>query len=123
MATQENTSVSAGQQFFTALLENLLEVPIIGFQQGFGIRPDMILFSGPFGATCAIPRNTIYEPREQAREVVRVKIEASKRAFNDALDSEDIDAVNRFWATNTERAVRETNIGQELLKRSSSRAA
>jgi hypothetical protein len=55
--------------------------------------------------------------------VVRVKIEASKRAFNDALDSEDIDAVNRFWATNTERAVRETNIGQELLKRSSSRAA
>ena len=116
MATQQNTSVSAGEQFFTALLENLLEVPIVGFQQGFGIRPDMILFSGPFGATCAIPRNTIYEPREQAREVVRARIEASKRAFSDVLDSEDIDTVNRFWAANTERAVRETNIGREIEK-------
>jgi broad-specificity NMP kinase len=45
--------------------------------------------------------DTQFEPRERARKIVPQKIAANLDAFNQAVDAESLEAVDRFWRTNT----------------------
>jgi hypothetical protein len=90
---------------------------VLRFQNAFGHASDLILFSGPHGSTLAMPSTLMFETREKARQVVRQKIAASRDAFSRAVDAESLEAVDRFWRTNSAKALRDTNIGGELAKR------
>jgi hypothetical protein len=54
---------------------------VVGVQNGFGIRPDMILFNTPNGSTLAVDYNVLLKDRETARAEVAAKLEASRIAF------------------------------------------
>jgi len=73
MAEQENSN--PGRQLFIDFLEDFLQISFIGFS------PDrtLILFRGPNGSELSVPASTMYEPREQARQVIRAKIAASEK--------------------------------------------
>jgi len=115
-ATKQNISISA-KQLFIDFIEDFLQIKFVGFQKGFGIRPDMILFSGTCGSTLAVPVGTLHEPRERARQIVREKLKANAAAFNQAIDEESVQALDRFFISHSVRAVRETNIGRAIAER------
>ena len=116
-ATKQDSSISA-RQLFVEFLEKHLGIEFQGFQSAFGHGNDLILFAGPCASTLAVPITTMFEPRERAREIVQQKIAASRDAFNQAVDAESLEAVDRFWLANSPamRAVRETHIGRELAR-------
>jgi hypothetical protein len=115
-ATKQNSSISA-KQLFVEFLEDHLGIEFQGFQSAFGHGNDLILFAGPYASTLAVPIISMFEPRERAQQLVQQKISASRDAFNRAIDTESLEAVDRFWRANTGKAVSETNIGRELAKR------
>jgi hypothetical protein len=114
-ARNQSTSISA-KQLFVEFLQDHLGIEFQGFQSAFGHGNDLILFSGPYGSTLTVPITTMFEPRERAREIVQQKIAASRDTFNRAIDGESLEALNRFWRTNTLKAVNKTRIGRELSK-------
>jgi hypothetical protein len=101
--TEQNSSISA-RQLFVDFVEDFLQIKFVGFQKGFGIRPDKILFRGVCGSTLAIPTTTLREPRERARQIVQEKLTENAAAFNRAID--------RFFAAHSLKAVRKTNVGK-----------
>ena len=115
-ATKQDSSISA-KQLFVEFLQDHLGIEFQGFQSAFAHGSDLILFSGPHGSTLAVPTTLVFEPRERAREIVRQKIAASRDAFNEAVDAESLEAVDRFWRTNSSKALSQTNIGREIARR------
>jgi hypothetical protein len=115
-ATKQNSSISA-KQLFAEFLEDHLGIKFQGFQSAFGHGNDFILFAGPYASTLAVPTTLMFEPRERAREIVQQKIAASRDAFNQAVDQESLEAVDRFWRANNSKALSQTNIGREIAKR------
>jgi hypothetical protein len=109
--TEQNSSISA-RQLFTDFMEDFLQIKFVGFQRGFGIRPDMILFRGVCGSMLAIPTSTLHEPRERARQIVQEKLTANAAAFDQAIDSESVQAIDRFFTAHSLKAVRKTNVGK-----------
>ena len=118
MATKNDSSTA--RQLFVDFLEDFLQVSFVGFQSGFDIQPDLILFKGPCGSTLAVPTSTMHEPRDAARRIIQEKIAARDASLNRALDAEMLEAVDRYWnaSSRSVRAVNQTNIGRELAKRS-----
>jgi len=116
MASVDSSSPSE-KQLFVDFIEDFLQIKFVGFQKGFGIRPDMILFCGTCGSTLAVPVNTLHEPRERARQVVREKLEANAAAFNEAIDAESVAAIDRFFGAHSAKAIRKTNIGRAIAER------
>ena len=114
--TEQNSSISA-RQLFVDFVEDFLQIKFVGFQKGFGIRPDKILFRGVCGSTLAIPTITLREPRERARQVVQEKLTENATAFNQAIDTESVQAINRFFAAHSLKAVRKTNVGNAVAAR------
>ena len=51
------------------MLGEFLQVSIVG------VGPNLISFHGPSGTSLAVPSNTMYLPREKAREIVRAEFE------------------------------------------------
>jgi hypothetical protein len=115
-ATKQNSSISA-KRLFVEFLEDHMGIAFQGFQSAFGHGVDLILFSGPYASTLAVPTTLMFEPRERAREIVQAKIAASRDAFNRAVDTESLEAVDRFWRANSLKALSQTNIGREIAKR------
>ena len=113
---------NSAQQLFVDFLEDFLQISFVGFQSGFGIQPDLILFTGPCGSTLAVPASIMHEPREKAREIIKAKVAASEAAFNRALDAESLKAVDRYWRASSRaaRAVNETQIGKAINRRAAS---
>ena len=116
MATENVTSISA-RQLFVDFVEDFLQIKFVGFQKGFGLRPDVIVFRGVCGSTLAIPTSTLQEPRERARQIVQDKLAENAAAFNQAIDSESVQALDRFFVAHSLKAVRETNIGRAIAAR------
>src|ERR1700739_635090 len=108
--TEQNSSISA-RQLFVDFVEDFLQIKFVGFQKGFGVRPDMILFRGVCGATLAVPTNTLHEARERARRVGQEKLTENAAEFDQAIDAESVQAIDRFFTTHSLKAVRLTNIG------------
>ncbi len=77
---QKNLLFSFIQDFISEKPNN---VTFVGFQDGGGTKPDLILFnSTESGSTClALPAETLFEPREIALAAVAKKIFESRRAF------------------------------------------
>jgi hypothetical protein len=70
------------RRLFLDFLNKFLQVEIYGFQSGFGVKSDLILFRHPTtGCTLAVPTSTMLLPVEQARRLVQNKITASSAAF------------------------------------------
>jgi hypothetical protein len=117
MATKNDSSPA--RQLFVDFLEDFLQISFVGFQSGFDMQPDLILFEGPCGSTLAVPASVMHEPRETARRIIQEKIAASDAAFNRALDVEMLEAVDRYWnaSSRSVRAVNQTNIGREIANR------
>jgi len=114
-ATQKD---STARQLLVNFLEDFLQISFVGFQSGFGIQPDLILFAGACGSTLAVPSSVMHEPREKAREIIEAKVAASEAAFNRALDVESLEAIDRYWkASSRSQAVEQTSIGREIAKR------
>jgi hypothetical protein len=109
--TEQNSSISA-RQLFVEFIEQFLQIKFVGFQKGFGIRPDTILFRGVCGSTLAVPTSTLREPRERARQMVQEKLTENAAAFNQAIDAESVQAIDRFFAAHSLKAVRKTNVGK-----------
>jgi len=114
--TEQNSSISA-RQLFVNFLEDFLQIKFVGFQKGFGIRPDTILFRGVCGSTLAVPTSTLREPRKRARQLVQEKLTENAAAFNQAIDTESVQAIDRFFMANSLKAVRETNVGKAIAAR------
>jgi len=115
-ATKQDSSISA-KQLFAEFLEDHLGIEFQGFQSVFGHGNDLILFAGTCASTLAVPITTMFESRERAREIVRQKIAASRDAFNQAIDGESLEALDRFWRANSSKALSQTNIGREIARR------
>jgi len=111
--TEQNSSISA-RQLFVDFVEDFLQIKFVGFQKGFGVRPDMILFRGVCGSTLAVPTNTLHEPRERARRIVQEKLTENAAEFDQAIDAESVQAIDRFFTTHSLKAVRLTNIGKAV---------
>jgi hypothetical protein len=76
------TPPQPGYQLFIAFLEAYLQIQFCGFQSGFGVRKDLILFRSPSsGSTLAVPTDTMLLSQDMAREVIQSKIAESERAF------------------------------------------
>jgi len=73
MAEQENSS--PGRQLFIDFLEDFLQISFIRFSSDGTV----ILFRGPHDWELSVPASTMYEPREQARQIIRAKVEASEK--------------------------------------------
>ena len=65
---------SIGKELLLEFISKFLEVHIIGFQSGFGVRSDLILFFGPTGSTLAVPTSTMLLPREEALQVIQERV-------------------------------------------------
>jgi hypothetical protein len=71
----------AAKQLFEDFLEQFLEIEFIGFQSGFGLRDDLILFYGPHGSSLSVPTKVMLLNRDEAVEQIRQKVLASEKAF------------------------------------------
>jgi hypothetical protein len=81
-----NPSVSSDSplpsRLFIAIVEEFLGgIHVIGYQNGFGVIKDQILFQGEHGSTLAVPLDTLLEPRDIALEIIRSKVASSHRQF------------------------------------------
>jgi len=87
MATANHSSVSsldksAAQQLLHDFIAAHLGVEFLGFQSGFGLTSDLILFRHPrTRSTLAVPTSVLLQSRELAQETVASKIAASERSY------------------------------------------
>jgi len=81
MSRQQQVIIETGYTLFIHFLEEYLNIKFAGFQSGFGIRPDMILFHAPSGSTLVVNTDVMLQPREAARAIIQNKIVACEAAF------------------------------------------
>lgn len=75
-------SDSPARRLFVDFIERYLQIEFQGFQSGFEVRPDLILFAGPHRSTLAVPTTILLESsREDALEMVRQKRVAAEHKF------------------------------------------
>lgn len=82
--SSQQTFKGNGYNLFVSYIEAFLGsgVTFRGFQSGFGLRPDLILFDHPDSkTTLAVPVDTLHLPQELARQRIHNKIAASLKAF------------------------------------------
>lgn len=69
-------------EFIESFLSDTDRISFIGFQSGFQIRPDMLLFRvEEYRSTLSLPVSILMEPREIAVEIVQRKLAESRRMF------------------------------------------
>lgn len=73
--------VEQSKQLVIHFISEFLGIDFAGFQSGFGIRPDMILFHAPSGSTLCIDTDVLLMPQEAARQAVLNKLEACEQSF------------------------------------------
>lgn len=76
-----------GERLLAHFIEDFLSEPpnvisFLGFQSGFKVRPDLLLFRvEDIGSTLALPTSILLEPREIALQIIEKKLAESRHAF------------------------------------------
>jgi len=78
----QKAQLEGGKRLLFHFVEDFLQIELFGFQSGFGVCPDSLLFVGPHGSTLAVPVDILLEPREIALQFVQEKIRKSAEAFS-----------------------------------------
>lgn len=81
---------------FVSFLESYLQIEFQGFQSGYGVIPDQILFAGPAISepghplhgkvtTLSIPTTVMLFPQEQALQLIAEKKRTAAKAFGQQI--------------------------------------